>query len=147
MNDFDFLEGEWTIANRTIANATATEFPSETKAQRLFDGKISLDETIFTTKGTRGLSLRLFNPQTELWSIYWVDSRTMQLDPPVIGRFVDGVGTFIGDDVLDGQPIKLRFTWSEITPESARWQQELSKDDGETWEVNWVMEFERSAKG
>jgi hypothetical protein len=144
MNDFDFLVGEWNVANHTIVNGAGNDFPSHMAAQRLFDGNVSLDETIFPTRGTRGLALRLFDPHTELWSIYWVDSRTMRMDPPVIGRFADGVGTFVGDDVLDGRPIKLRFTWSEITSTSARWQQELSYDDGQNWEVNWVMNFTRA---
>jgi hypothetical protein len=61
----------------------------------------------------------------------------------VVGRFRDGVGTFVGDDTFEGRPIKVRFTWSEITAQSARWQQELSDDDGRTWELNWVMELTR----
>lgn len=143
MNNFDFLAGEWDVANRTIANGATKEFPSSVTEQRLFDGNISVEEMIFPTRGTRGFALRLFDPETDLWSIYWVDSRTMRMDPPVVGRFTDGVGTFIGDDVIDGRPIKLRLTWSDITPASARWQQELSTDDGHTWEVNWVMDFTR----
>jgi hypothetical protein len=32
----------------------------------------------------------------------------------VVGRFSDHVGLFFADDVLDGQAIKVRFTWSAL---------------------------------
>jgi len=43
----------------------------------------------------------------------------------------------------DGQPLHVRFTWDEITVDTARWQQAFSFDGGKTWETNWVMEFTR----
>ena len=60
------------------------------------------------------------------------------------GGFKDGVGTFTGDDTLEGKPIKVRFRWSEIKANSARWEQAFSPDGGATWEVNWRMQFTRA---
>jgi hypothetical protein len=37
-----------------------------------------------------------------------------------------------------------RYLWSDITPDSVRWAQALSADDGATWETNWVMEMTRT---
>jgi hypothetical protein len=62
----------------------------------------------------------------------------------VQGRFENGVGTFMAQEMFEGRPIRVRFIWSDITPNGARWQQAFSEDDGKTWETNWVMEFERA---
>ena len=45
------------------------------------------------------------------------------LDPPVKGRFENGVGTFTPRP-LRGKP--MRFMWSKITPTSAHWEQAFS---------------------
>ncbi len=60
------------------------------------------------------------------------------------GRFEDGVGTFLGDDELHGRPIRVRFLWSGISAQAARWEQAFSGDGGATWETNWVMDFRRA---
>jgi len=36
-----------------------------------------------------------------------------------------------------------RYRGSDITPDSARWEQALSADDGKSWETNWVMSMTR----
>ncbi len=87
----------------------------------------------------------MFNPATKEWAIYWVDSRTGVLQPPVFGSFEGGIGTFYGDDEHEGTPVRVRYLWSKITPSSARWEQAFSVDNGQTWETNWVMEFTRKA--
>jgi len=77
-------------------------------------------------------------------SIWWLDARNpSRLDPPVIGGFKDGIGTFVAEDTFNGRPILVRFLWSDITATSCRWEQAFSTDGGETWEVNWVMESTR----
>ncbi len=65
---------------------------------------------------------------------------------PAGGRAFDeaGVGVFTAEEDFDGRPITVRYTWSDITAESCRWEQAFSPDKGETWETNWVMEFTRT---
>jgi hypothetical protein len=89
------------------------------------------------------LTLRLFDPEREEWSLYWASSRDGRLQPPVIGRFADGVGTFFSRETFNGTDITVRFVWSHITANSARWEQAFSADGGKTWETNWIMEFTR----
>jgi hypothetical protein len=81
-----------------------------------------------------GMTLRLFDPNERVWRIWWTSSRYPgRLDPPVVGRFTDGVGLFYADDELDGKPIKVRFEWTDTTTDCPKWNQAFSFDDGLTW--------------
>jgi hypothetical protein len=113
------------------------------------NGWANVDDNVFKMPGGdyRGVVLRSYDPKTAQWAIWWLDGRNPfgDLDPPVKGRFEKGVGTFYAADMLRGKKIRVRFTWSRITPASARWEQAFSPDAGKTWEVNWTMEFRRVA--
>jgi len=148
MNDFDFLAGTWDVASRWLVDfldpgSGWEQFPAVSYATRHFDGSASFDEIVFPTKGFSGLTLRLYNPDTSQWSLYWASKRTGTLFPPVIGRFKDGVGEFVGQDTYNDVPILARFRWSGITADSARWEQAFSSDSGQTWVDNWFMELAR----
>jgi len=101
-----------------------------THASQVFDGAASFDEITFPTKGFSGLTLRLYNPESGNWSLYWASKRTGTLFPPVAGRFTGGRGEFYGDDAYEGKDVRARFIWSDITPSSAHWEQAFSLDDG-----------------
>lgn len=149
MNDFDFFIGSWNVVNRRLSSMLGgggdwEVFPGTSTCQPIFNGAGNTDEITFPTLGTRGFTLRLFDAERKEWSLYWASSRTGRLDPPVVGTFTDGRGDFYGDDTYDGQRIRVHFIWSDITPASARWEQEFSADGGQTWVSNWVMEFTRA---
>ncbi|MFI8103690.1 hypothetical protein [Streptomyces sp. NPDC086023] len=148
--DFDFLAGEWRVANRRLKDfldpaSEWEEFPATSRGTRHFDGGASFDEIEFPTLGSGGLTLRLYDRQTGLWSLYWASRRTGTLFPPVTGSFgPDGVGLFHGEDTHDGRPVRVRFVWSGITGDAARWEQSFSADGEQTWLVNWTMHFTRT---
>ena len=156
-HDFDFLLGHWRVDNRRLRlrlqdNAEWESFPATQHNQALPGGIGNYDDFLAPQwrPGLVGMSLRLFSPQTRLWSIYWLDNDTAGLDPagalrpPVVGAFRDGVGVFEGDDTLDGRPIRVRYTWSDIGTDRARWEQTMSADQGRNWELNWSMLFQRA---
>jgi hypothetical protein len=147
-HDFDFWMGGWKVHNRYLrerlrGSTDWIEFDATSDARLLPDGLGN--EDVFRTDhedGFTGLSFRFFDPTTQLWSIYWADSRRPGLlDPPLVGSFSGDVGIFEGTDRLDGRPIRVRFTWTGVTTPTPRWEQAFSDDGGETWETNWVMEF------
>jgi hypothetical protein len=148
MNDFDFFVGSWDVRNRRLAERLVgsddwEEFPGFSTGIRVFEGGANVDEIIFPSLGSRGLTLRLYDPSRDEWSLYWSSSRDGLLQPPVVGRFRDGVGEFHGDDTDGGRPIRVRYRWSGITATTARWEQAFSADGEQTWETNWIMDFTR----
>jgi hypothetical protein len=149
-NSFDFFVGEWTSVQRRLRTVLAGsddwyEIEGVTRCWRILDGAGNADEVTFPKEGWRGFTLRLYDPATELWSLYWATARAGLSLPPVVGRFdAAGVGRFTCPDVYQGTPVTVLYEWSDITPESARWAQRFSIDGGATWETNWTAAFTRT---
>jgi hypothetical protein len=148
MKDFDFYTGTWDVTNRRRTDfldetSAWEEFPAISRAARHFGGAANFDEIEFPTKGYAGLTLRLYDPEREEWSLYWVSKRDGRLTTPVVGRFTDGRGEFLADDEYEGRRIRVRFLWTDITATSAHWEQAFSLDDGKTWLTNWTMDSTR----
>jgi hypothetical protein len=150
MNDFDFLFGTWNVANRRLAERLAgsdrwDEFPGVAVCAPHFGGAANVDEIVFPTLGYSGLTVRLYDPATRLWSIHWADSRTGTLGlPPMVGRFDGDRGVFSGDDSHEGKPVRCRYIWTRLGPDACRWEQAFSDDGERTWETNWTMDFTRA---
>ncbi len=119
------------------------EFPGHSHATRHFAGAANFDEIEFPTKGSAGMTVRLYDRERRQWQLYWSSSRTGTFEPPVVGGFTDGRGEFYGDDTHDGRAVRVRYLWSEISAETARWEQGFSLDGGGTWLTNWIMRFTR----
>jgi len=147
--DFDFQRGEWRVQHRVKRQGTWIEFGGTCRNRALIDGSANVEEHTFSRPAgtTYGIALRAYDAKAGQWAIWWVDSRDPlgPLDPPVKGRFEDGVGTFYSDYIADGKSMRVRYVWSHLTANSAHWEQATSSDGGKTWDTNWTMEFERTA--
>ena len=147
-NDFDFLVGKWKMYHRRLNKRLEnckdwTEFESTDINQKILSGTANMD-TYTTTqmpgmegKLFEGLTLRLFNPKTRLWSLYWVASNRGVLDPPMVGSFENGLGQFFAKDTYNGKDIIVLFRWDVRDKEHPIWGQAFSPDNGKTWEWNW----------
>jgi hypothetical protein len=148
--DFDFFIGKWRVHNRKLKKRLAgcdewTEFEATSECRKILNGFGNTDnfKTDFDGRPFEGMTLRLFNPQTRLWSIYWADSNVVTLDVPQVGSFEDRTGEFLARDVFEGKPIIVKFKWDATDPEKPVWSQAFSQDEGRTWEWNWTMTFTR----
>jgi len=147
-DDFDFMQGTWDSTHRRLLRPLSgsddwDEFTARQVGRPIFGGAGNLDEITFPTQNWFGITVRLFNSETQLWSLYWISNRSDVIGSPQVGQFVDGRGEFFGDDVYEGEPIRVRYVWSDITPTTAHWEQAFSADGGETWETNWFMDLTR----
>lgn len=153
-HDFDFFYGRWQQKNRKRANLLVRdetswiEFESRTEVMPILGGLGNIDTykapRFPGRPGFEGFSLRLFDPGTGLWRIWWASTIGHgQLDAPVVGRFRNGIGVFECDDVVQGVQVRVRFTWKAITERSATWEQAFSLDGGESWDTNWITQHTR----
>lgn len=149
-HDFDFYEGKWLLQNKKLKERLSgcTEwltFESTQEMYKVLHGIGNIDNYLATFNGEpfEGMSLRLFNPKTRLWSIYWADSNEGILQPPVVGSFENGIGHFLTKDIFKGKNIVVLFRWDVRDKEKPVWSQAFSDDHGKTWEWNWYMYFSR----
>lgn len=151
--DFDFLVGSWHVANRRLVDplrpqsSAWTEFPTVAVARPLLGGLGNTDSYDATGEVPfDGVTLRLFDPASRTWRIWWASTRRPgRLDPPLEGRFTGRHGIFLGADSVAGTPVDVRFDWHVDGPDRARWAQSFSRDAGRTWSENFTMAFERTA--
>jgi hypothetical protein len=147
-HDFDFEIGTWKIhlsrlKDRLADSRTWVKFDGTSVTRKVWDGRANLEEfeTDSLTDHIEGLTLRVYNPQTRQWSIYWANSKDPALGQaiqPMIGEFKNGRGEFYDQELFKGRAVFVRFIWSDITPNSAHFEQSYSDDGGKTWEVNWI---------
>ena len=148
--DFDFFMGSWKFHTRNLperlkGSTTWEEFGGTTVARKILDGLGNFEEfTMEFASGPRtAVTLRLFDPKSQQWSIYLADSK-YGFQSPMIGAFKEGRGEFYSHEPWEGKYILSRVIWSEITASSIHWEQAFSADGGKTWEPNWISDFVRS---
>ena len=150
-NDFDFEGGSWKIhlkrrLNPLTGSNSWVEFDGTSVTRKVWNGKGWLEEFDVGSPTGRieGLTMRLYNPETHQWSLYWANSKNGYLGgPPNVGEFKNGRGEFYCQDTFNGRVILIRYIWSDITPNSAHFEQSFSDDGGKTWEVNWITDQTR----
>ncbi|MGH7359094.1 MAG: hypothetical protein ACREON_15140 [Gemmatimonadaceae bacterium] len=93
-----------------------------------------------------GTTLRVYDPDIDAWHIVWSD--------PLRQLYVHQIGRAHGKDIVqEGKAdngAAMRWSFTEITPDSFRWRGERSLDGGATWTLQAEMLARRvggTAKG
>ncbi|HVP23800.1 MAG TPA: hypothetical protein VMS77_07810 [Conexivisphaerales archaeon] len=89
-----------------------------------------------------GTTVRFYDPGIDGWRSMWISPRQ---------NFVKTfVGLKVGDDiVLEGKSPEggsLRWTFTDITPDSFTWRSRESADGGRSWKTNEEMKIRRMRK-
>ena len=152
-HDFDWMIGTWKADLKRLlkplsGSTTWVEFEGTQITRSLWGGRGVMDEFSVNSPATNthidGLTIRLYNPESRQWTIYWANAKKGNLDwPPVTGEFKDGRGEFYDQEVFEGRAIFVRYVWSDIKPDSAHFEQSFSADGGKTWEPNWISNIYR----
>jgi hypothetical protein len=148
--DFDYLRGGWNIRNRTLKEPLTgrdewKEFDATQEFRQVLFGLGNVDSfhTELDGKPFEGLTVRLFNPHTRLWTIYWADSNAMTLDGGKVGSFDGPEGDFFGREVVADKHVIVKFHWDKRDLEAPIYSRAFSADAGRTWEWNWYSHFSR----
>jgi hypothetical protein len=145
--DFDFLHGEWRIRHwrKPSANAAWDDFEGEATCWSILGGIGSVEELRIPARQFSGMGLRLLDVKRQRWSDHWVNANSGVVTAPGLeGSFENGIGLFVSREEEDGKPLLAAGIWDQISRDGCRWRQALSRDDGRTWEHNWVMHWRRA---
>jgi len=149
-HDFDPLIGSWKYHLRRRLNPLTgsdkwVDLNGTGVCYKIWDGRSQMDtlEVDGPTGHIEGLTLRLYNPQSHQWRLYWANSKVGVMDPPQVGEFRNGVGDFYAQDTINGKTILIRFEWTKMNTDSPHFEQSFSDDGGKTWEVNWITDQTR----
>jgi len=152
-HDFDFDIGTWhTHITRVLDPFTrgsgSMELDGTISVRKVWDGKAQLEEIeVDGPKGHwEGLSLLLYNPTAQQWSQSYVNSKvgTLSSSSATVGAFKDGRMTLVGqDDSTYDKAILVKVVWSDIKPDSHRYQEWYSDDAGTTWVLSFTADLTR----
>lgn len=147
---FDFWLGEWDVVNRQRRPEGTAWGVTGRATDRVYAVAGGCGIVEHWRGGTApgyvvGYSLRAWNPGKQKWDLVLLWPRPEQprffsLD----GSFRHGRGDFFRSATdPQGHPVEIRFTFSDVTANSLRWNDGTSRDGGMTWSTTWIMEFTR----
>lgn len=149
-HDFDPILGSWKFELKRrmhpmTGSNTWVDLSGTGVCYKIWNGRAQLDtvELDGSTGHIEGLTLRLYDPTSREWRLYWANSRIGILDPPQVGKFKDGHGDFYTQDTINGKTLLIRYDWTKLTTSAPHFEQAFSDDGGKTWEVNFITDQTR----
>ncbi|MEZ4810667.1 MAG: hypothetical protein R2819_09930 [Allomuricauda sp.] len=139
----DFWVGDW---EASWDNGDGTIGHGTNKIERILDGTVIRENFEILdgqNKGFKGTSISVYQARAKKWRQSWADNQ---------GGFFCFNGDLEGDrktfqteifETKDGKKVTQRMVFHNITEDSMIWDWELSNDSGETWTLNWQINYKR----
>ena len=143
-HDFDFDLGAWhtEITRRLHPLTDSTEsikLSGTVTIRKIWGGKAQIEE--IEADGPKehweGMSLFLYDPAAHQWSQSFIGAASGAFSPGFVGSFHDGKVELFQQATLDGRAVLVRATWSDITPNSHKYEEHYSADGGQTWVLSF----------
>lgn len=142
---YSFWVGDWDL---TWQDRNGNTFQGTNHIVRILDGAVIQENFEAKTgplTGFKGTSLSVYNPRKREWRQAWADNQ---------GGYFDFTGRKEGDRYyFETQPVETpqgtvqqRMVFYDITEDSLVWDWEASQDGGQTWNLNWRINYQRQAK-
>jgi hypothetical protein len=144
--DFDWDYGTWKTHQKRLlhpltGSTTWVEYKGTDVVRKIWDGA---NTGMIEAEGTAGhleiFSVRMYDPDSHQWNIYFSNAAGGSMGQPVIGEFKDGRGEFYDQEPYNGRAIMVRFSVSDITATTCHFEQAFSPDGGKTWETNFIVD-------
>lgn len=142
---FDFWVGTW---DATWDNGDSTIGRGTNNIHKALDGKVIQEDFKITDGGKNtgftGRSLSVYNPVRKTWHQAWVDNQ---------GGYYNLLGVIDGEKrifqttprrIKNGKLLQQRMVFYDIKNDSFTWDWESSLDGGETWNLNWRIQYTRA---
>jgi len=145
-HDFDWDYGTWKTHQKRLlhpltGSTTWVEYTGTDVVRKIWDGA---NTGMIEADGSVGrleiFSVRMYDPDSHQWNIYFSNPAVGSLGQPVIGEFKDGRGEFYDQEPYNGRAIMVRFSVSDITATTCHFEQAFSTDGGMTWETNFIVD-------
>ncbi|WP_424963456.1 hypothetical protein [Ekhidna sp.] len=140
LSKMDFWVGKW---NLTWDGGKGTNL-----IEKKLDGRViqeNFEATEGNYKGYLGMSISTFNPADGKWHQAWADNQ---------GGYIDLIGIMDGETRIfqttnfrkqpDGKESVSRMRFYNITEDAFTWDWEATTDGGETWNLNWRINYKRA---
>ena len=135
----DFWLGTWDLAYTQGGKAGT----SRNRVTRQLDGCV-VQEDFEGPPGTPlvGRSVSMYDRASGRWKQTWVDNQGGYLD--FTGGLEDGRMVFAREFERNGQRIRQRMVFDDVTPRSMTWRWQRSTDAGATWSTLWEIAYRRA---
>ena len=148
-HDFDFEFGTWRthyrlLRHRLVGDHVWYDCYGTSVIRPFWDGSGNLEDGDLKcpNRYIGGLTLRMYDPATRQWTLWWGTRKLAIAPPPQLGHFEEnGVGEFYAYDSWEGKPEITRFQWTRVNG-NPHFEQAFSTDGGKTWETNWTTDYE-----
>lgn len=131
MGLYGWLIGDWEMDGSIhLDNGTLHKGRGEIHFGWVLEGRAIQDVWIFPG-AFHGTTLRVYDPGLDAWHILWSD--------PLKQYYTRQIGRACGKDIVQGGKLEdgtlIRWSFTEITPNSFHWLGERSRDGGTSWQL------------
>ena len=135
----DFWLGTWDLAYTQGGKAGT----SRNRVTKQLDGCV-VQEDFEGPPGTPlvGRSVSMFDRASGRWKQTWVDNQGSYLD--FTGGMEDGRMVFAREFERNGQRIRQRMVFDDVSADGLTWRWQRSTDAGATWATAWEIRYRRA---
>ena len=153
-HDFDFLRGTWRLVHgenvRPLSGFVGQNRMATGRwlARVRGDGITSAEWDAMGPDSARvsGLALMSYDPKAKQWTIR-ESKNGGAAEPPVVGHFEGGIGSFYGLREYAGRTMLVRIMVIVVGLDRARLERAFSTDGGSNWETHLIMHLSRGGIG